>query len=401
MPLLASRLQRIQPSPTLALNARAAALKAEGVDVINLAAGEPDFETPTWVQQAAVQSMEQGMTKYTAVDGIPTLKKAIQQKFVRDNHLEYDLDQIVVSTGGKQVLFNALMATIDDGDEVIIPAPYWVSYPDMVAFAEGTPIIVPCSPDDFFKLTPHALEAAITSHTKWLVLNSPNNPTGMAYTASELEALAAVLRKHPHVYILSDDIYEHLVYDGFKFATLAQISPDLHSRILTVNGVSKSYAMTGWRIGYGVGPQALIKAMAMLQSQSTSNASSVSQEAARAALEGPQDFMTEWRSVFMDRRDQALRLLNAIPGLSCLQPQGAFYLYPSCEGLLGKKTPSGDLLKNDADVSAFLLDTAGVAVVPGIAFGLSPYFRLSYAINTQLLREGCHRIAQAIDQLHA
>ena len=401
MPLISHRMSRIKPSPTLAITARAAALKAEGRDIIDMGVGEPDFDTPQFIKDAANQALKEGKTKYTAVAGMLALRTAIAKKFQRENGISYTPDDIIVGVGAKHVLFNAFLATLDPGDEVIIPAPYWVSYPDMVAFAEGTPIIVPCSPDDFFKLTPHALEAAITSHTKWLVLNSPNNPTGMAYTASELEALAAVLRKHPHVYILSDDIYEHLVYDGFKFATLAQISPDLHSRILTVNGVSKSYAMTGWRIGYGVGPQALIKAMAMLQSQSTSNASSVSQEAARAALEGPQDFMTEWRSVFMDRRDQALRLLNAIPGLSCLQPQGAFYLYPSCEGLLGKKTPSGDLLKNDADVSAFLLDTAGVAVVPGIAFGLSPYFRLSYAINTQLLREGCHRIAQAIDQLHA
>ncbi len=399
MPLLSHRMSLIIPSPTLVITARATALKAEGRDIIDMSIGEPDFDTPQFIKDAATQALKDGKTKYTAIAGTLALRTAIAQKFQRENGVTYAPDDIIVSTGAKQVLFNAFLATLDPGDEVIIPAPYWVSYPDIATFVEGTPVIIPCSEKENFKLSPAALAAAITPRTKWLVLNSPNNPTGMVYTRPELEALASVLRQHPSVYILSDDIYEHLVYDGLKCTTLAQVAPDLQPRILMVNGVSKSYAMTGWRIGYGAGPQELIKAMTIIQSQSTSNASSVSQEAARAALEGSQEFMKEWVAVYEERRDIALALLNAIPGLSCLKPHGAFYLYPTCQGLLGKITPTGTLLTADTDVATYLLDTAEVAIVPGVAFGHSPSFRLSYALHTDLVREGCQRIAHALEAL--
>jgi len=397
--MLSDRMSRLRPSPTLAMTAQAAALKAEGRDIIDMGVGEPDFDTPQFIKDAAFQAMQEGKTKYTAVPGTLALRKAIVAKFQRENQISFTPEDIIVSAGAKHVIFNAFLASLNPGDEVIIPAPYWVSYPDMVAFAEGTPVIVACPPEDQLKLTPPALENAITPRTKWVIVNSPNNPTGMAYTRSELEALADVLRRYPYVSILSDDIYEHLVYDDFVFSTLAQVAPDLQSRILTVNGVSKSYAMTGWRIGYGAGPRDLIKAMSMLQSQSTSNACSIAQEAARVALEGPQDFMKEWTQVFQDRRNQALAILNGTPGLSCLKPQGAFYLYAFCNDLLGKTTPTGTLLKTDGDVSSFLLDSAGVAVVPGSAFGSPPAFRLSYALATDLLLEGCHRIAHAVSLL--
>ena len=399
MSLLANRLARIQPSPTLALNARAAALRAEGIDVINLAAGEPDFETPTWVQQAAIQSMEQGMTKYTAVDGIPALKKAIQQKFLRDNRLEYDLDQIVVSTGGKQVIFNALMATINDGDEVIIPAPYWVSYPDIVNLFGGVSVPVACGQENGFKLTPDQLRAAITPRTKWLILNSPSNPTGSMYTKAELRGLAEVLVEHHRVYILSDDIYEHLVYDSHTFATIVQIEPRLKLRTLIVNGVSKSYSMTGWRIGYGAGPKELIKAMTMVQSQSTSNACSIAQGAAVMALNGPQGFLDDWRLSFTDRRNDTAEALNKIEGLSCRIPEGAFYLYVNCGGVLGKITPDGQTLETDNQFCEYLLNEAKVTAVSGDAFGLSPYFRISYATSMDNLTEACKRIKDAISKL--
>jgi len=399
MELVSRRMSRIQPSATLAVTARAAELKALGHNIIGLGAGEPDFDTPDHIKKAAIQAIAEGKTKYTAVEGTLALRKAIVEKFKRENGIDYTPDQVIVSAGDKQVLFNAFLASLNPGDEVIIPAPYWVSYPDMVELAEGVPVVVRCTPENNLKLTAQALEESITPKSKWLILNSPNNPSGMAYTKSELETLAEVVRQHPQLYVLSDDIYEHIVYDGFLFATLAQVAPDLKERILTVNGVSKTYAMTGWRIGYGAGPQALIDAMTTLQSQSTSNAVSISQAAALAALEGPQDFMKDWVKTYKDRRDRALELLNKTPGLSCLKPHGAFYLYPSCVGLMGKKTPSGTIITSDADLANYLLESAGVAVVAGAAFGLSPYFRISYATNTDVLLEACHRISQAIELL--
>ncbi len=399
MTLISNRMAAIKPSPTLAVAAKAAELKAQGRDIIDFGLGEPDFDTPEFIKEGAFQALKEGKTKYTPVSGTLALRKAIASKFERENGLTYTPDQIMVSTGAKQVLFNAFLATLNGGDEVIIPAPYWVSYPDMVAIAGGTSVIVECPLEQHLKLTPQALERAITSKTKWLILNSPSNPTGMVYSGQDLEALASVLRNHPHVHIMSDDIYEHLVFDNFKFATLAQVAPDLKERILIINGVSKSYAMTGWRLGYGAGPQLLIKTMTILQSQSTSNASSISQEAARTALEGSQEFLKEWVKVFEDRRNQALEILNETPGLECLKPMGAFYLYPLCSSLIGKKPPAGVTLKNDTDLAAYLLDAAGVAVVPGEAFGLSPSFRISYALATPLLLEGCKRISDAIKQL--
>lgn len=399
MKIISDRMSRIKPSPTLTITARVAELKALGRDVIGLGAGEPDFDTPDFVKESALKALSQGKTKYTAVEGILPLRKAIAEKFKGENNIEYTPDQIIVSAGAKQVIFNAFLASLNLGDEVIIPAPYWVSYPDMVELAEGVPIIVRCAPENNLKLTPEALKQAITPKTKWLILNSPNNPSGMAYTRAELEAFADLIRPISHLYVLSDDIYEHLVYDGFQFTTLAQVAPDLKERVLTVNGVSKSYAMTGWRLGYGAGPQTLIDAMAILQSQSTSNAASLSQEASLAALKGTQDFMAEWIKVYTERRDKALKILNTVKGLICLKPQGAFYLYPFCAALMGKKTPSGTLISSDTDLTTYLLDAAGVAVVPGAAFGLSPYFRISIATDTSLLLEACHRISQAIGLL--
>ncbi len=395
MSIIAQRLARIKPSPTIAVTEKARELQAAGRDVIGLGAGEPDFDTPDNIKEAAYRAIREGQTKYTAVDGTPELKAAIRAKFKRENDLDYALDQITVSNGGKQVLYNAFMATLNPGDEVIVPAPYWVSYPDMAVLAEGTPVFVECPQADGFKLRPEGLERAITARTKWLVLNSPSNPTGAAYTADELKALAAVLRRHPQVLIMVDDMYEHLAYDGFAFTTMAQVAPDLYERTLTVNGVSKSYAMTGWRIGYAGGPKALIKAMGAMQSQTTSNPSSVSQAAAVEALNGPQDFIGERALVFKERRDLVVSMLNQASGITCHRPEGAFYVYPSCAGTMGKTTPGGQVLKTDDDFVTYLLESEGVAVVQGSAFGLSPFFRISYATSTALLEDACARIQRA------
>ncbi|OYQ32805.1 aspartate aminotransferase [Niveispirillum lacus] len=392
MSLLADRLSRIKPSPTIAVTSKARALKAAGRDVIGLGAGEPDFDTPENIRAAGIRAIETGQTRYTDVDGTPDLKKAICAKFARENGLTYTPDQVTVGVGGKQVLYNALMATLNPGDEVIIPAPYWVSYPDMVLLAEGMPVTVACPAENGFKLLPGDLDAAITPKTKWLILNSPSNPTGAAYTAEELKALGEVLLKHPHVYIMTDDMYEHLVYDDFKFTTIAQVVPALYDRTLTVNGVSKSYSMTGWRIGYAAGPKALIKAMGIIQSQSTSNPTSISQAAAVEALNGPQDFIKERAAVFQTRRDLVVSMLNQAAGLNCPNPEGAFYVYPSCAGTIGKTAPTGKVIETDEDFASELLEAEGVAVVHGAAFGLSPFFRISYATSTNVLEEACTRI---------
>ncbi len=392
MSFLADSLARIKPSPTIAVTQQARELKAQGRDVVSLGSGEPDFDTPDNIKAAAVAALERGETKYTAVDGTPELKAAIRDKFKRENGLDYAPEQISVGTGGKQVLYNALMATLNAGDEVVIPAPYWVSYPDIVRLGGGEPVIVPSDPEGGFRLTPEALEAVITPRTKWLILNSPGNPSGAAYRADELEALAEVLLRHPQVWTLSDDIYEHIAYDGFRFTTLAQVAPELYQRTLTLNGVSKAYAMTGWRIGYGGAPVALVKAMAKLQSQSTSNPSSVSQAAAVEALNGPQDFIAERAAIFESRRDLVVSMLNQAPGLSCPKPEGAFYVYPSCAGVIGKRTPEGKVIESDLDFVSALLDLEGVAVVHGAAFGLEPHFRVSYAASAQDLEEACRRI---------
>jgi aspartate aminotransferase len=399
MSIIAASLARIKPSPTIAVTTLAAQLKAEGRDVIGLGAGEPDFDTPDFIKEAAIAAIRRGDTKYTAVDGTPALKRAIVKKFARENDLTYTVDQITVGTGGKQVLYNALMATLDPGDEVIVPAPYWVSYPDMVLLAGGTPVFVTCPEQTGFKLRPEDLEAAITPRTKWVILNSPNNPTGAAYDEKELKALTDVLVLHPQVWVMTDDMYEHLVFNDFKFVTPAQIEPRLYDRTLTVNGVSKAYAMTGWRIGYAGGPQQLIKAMAKVQSQSTSNPSSISQAAAAAALEGDQSFIPSWAKVFEQRRDLVVELLNQAPGLRCPKPEGAFYVYPSCAGAIGKTTPDGKLLKNSEDFVRYLLESEGVAVVQGSAFGLDPYFRVSYATATEVLQDACERIIRACEVL--
>jgi len=392
MSILASRLSRIKPSPTIAVTNKARELKAAGRDVIGLGAGEPDFDTPDNIKDAAIKAIQAGDTKYTAVDGTPALKKAICAKFERENGLKYAPDQITVGVGGKQVLYNALMATLNPGDEVIIPAPYWVSYPDMVELAEGTPVSVPCPAEQGFKLQPADLEKAITPKTKWLILNSPSNPSGAAYTYDEMKALTDVLVKHSHVWVMSDDMYEHLLYDGLKFCTPAQVEPKLYDRTLTVNGVSKSYSMTGWRIGYAGGPKELIKAIGVIQSQSTSNPTSISQAAAVEALNGPQDFIKERAEVFKQRRDLVVSMLNQAKGLHCPRPEGAFYVYPSCAGTIGKKTENGKVINSDEDFVTYLLETEGVAVVQGSAFGLAPHFRISYATSTQELEEACKRI---------
>ncbi len=395
MSIVADRLQRVKPSPTIAVTMKAAELKAAGKDVIGLGAGEPDFDTPANIKAAAKAAIDKGDTKYTAVDGTAALKKAVASKFKRENDLDYAPNQISVGTGGKQVLYNALMATLNPGDEVIIPAPYWVSYPDMVILADGKPVEVACSENQGFKLTPEALAAAITPKTKWLMLNSPSNPTGAAYTREDLRALADVLLKHPNVWIMTDDMYEHLVYDDFKFTTIAQVEPKLYDRTLTVNGVSKSYCMTGWRIGYAGGPAPLIKAMAAIQSQSTSNPSSISQAAAVEALNGPQDFIPANNKVFKERRDLVVKMLNEAKGLRCPMPEGAFYVFPSCAGTIGKRTPQGKIIETDTDFVTYLLESVGVAVVQGSAFGLAPYFRISYATATETLRDACTRIQKA------
>jgi aspartate aminotransferase len=395
MSIVAARLAAIKPSPTIAVTSLARELQAAGRDVIGLGAGEPDFDTPEHVKQAAIEAMRAGQTKYTAVDGTPALKAAVAAKFKRENGLDYAPDEITVGSGGKQVIYNALMATLNPGDEVVIPAPYWVSYPDMALLAGGVPVIVACPEESGFKLRPEDLDAAITPRTRWLILNSPSNPTGAAYTAAELKALTEVLLRHPQVWVLSDDIYEHLVYDGFEFRTAAAIEPALRPRCLTMNGVAKAYAMTGWRIGYGGGPKELIKAIAIIQSQSTSNPCSISQAAAVAALNGPQGFMAEWVATFKQRRDLVVDLLNQAPGLRCHRPEGAFYVYPSCAGMIGRRTPDGQELRNSEDVSRYLLEREGVAVVHGTAFGLDPFFRISYATSTALLDDACRRIIRA------
>jgi aspartate aminotransferase len=367
-------------------------LKAEGRDVIGLAAGEPDFDTPQNIKDAAIKAIQAGKTKYTAVDGIPELKKAICDKFKRENNLDYKPSQVSVGTGGKQVLFNALMATVNPGDEVIVPAPYWVSYPDIVMLAGGTPVFVEGKLENGFKLQAADLEKAISPRTKWLILNSPSNPSGAAYSRAELKALTDVLVKHPNVWVLSDDMYEHLVYDDFEFTTPAQVEPKLYERTLTMNGVSKSYCMTGWRIGYGAGPEQLIKAMAKLQSQSTSNPSSIAQWAAVEALNGPQDFIAANNKVFKERRDLVVSMLNQASGISCPTPEGAFYVYPSCLGCIGKTAPSGNVIHNDEEFVTELLAAEGVAAVHGAAFGMSPFFRISYATATEVLEDACKRI---------
>jgi len=388
-------LDRIKPSPTLAVTARAAQLKRDGVDVISLGAGEPDFDTPDFIKEAAIEALRRGETKYTDVDGTPALKAAVVEKFRRDNGLDYKTSQITVNVGGKQTLFNAMVATLDAGDEVIIPAPYWVSYPDVVLFAGGVPVVVAAGANQGYKLRPEQLEAAITPRTKWLILNSPSNPTGAAYSAEELQALGEVLQRHPHVWVFADDMYEHIVYDGFRFASIAAVVPALYERTLTVNGCSKAYAMTGWRIGFAGGAEWLIKAMAKLQSQSTSNPCSIAQAAAVAALTGDQSFLAERAAVFQARRDLVVAALDAVPGMRCPKPEGAFYVYPDCAGLIGKRTPQGAVLESDTDIAAYLLDHARVAVVPGAAFGLSPALRLSYATSTEALTEACRRIHEA------
>ena len=390
--LESSTLARVKPSPTLAVTARARELKREGRDIIGLGAGEPDFDTPDNIKEAAIAAIRRGETKYTDVDGIPELKVAVSAKFARENGVDYPTSQIHVAPGGKTVIYNAFLATLSPGDEVIVPAPYWVSYPDMVLLAGGEPVVVPCPETDGFLLRAEPLEAAINPRTRWLILNSPSNPTGAGYSRGDLEALAEVLRRHPHVWVLTDDMYEHLVYDGFEFVTLAQVAPDLMDRILTVNGVSKAYAMTGWRIGYAGGPKPLIDLMRKVASQTTTNPTSISQWAAVEALNGPQDFIAERAQAFERRRDLVVSMLNQAPGVRCSRPQGAFYVYPSVEGLIGKRAPSGREITGDGVFASELLDAEGVAVVQGEAFGLSPYFRISYATSDAVLEEACTRI---------
>ena len=399
MSFLASRLDRIQPSPTIAVTAKARELKAAGRDVIGLGAGEPDFDTPAHIVEAAYQAMKDGKTRYTDVAGVVELREAICDKLKRENDLDYKPGQVTVGCGGKQVIFNAMMATLEPGDEVIVPAPYWVSYTDIVLLCEGTPVTIPCSAENGFKLQPADLEAAITPKTKWLMLNSPSNPTGAAYTSDEMKAITDVLLRHPHVWVMPDDMYEHIVYDGFQFCTPAQVEPSLIERTLTTNGVSKAYCMTGWRVGYAAGPESLIKAMNKVQSQSTTHTSSVSQYAAIAALNGPQDFIAKHNKVFQERRDLVVSMLNQATGISCPTPEGAFYVYPSCAGMLGKKTPGGKVLENDTDVVGYLLESEGVAVVQGAAFGQSPHFRISYATSTAALEAACERIQRACGAL--
>ncbi|MEY4697113.1 MAG: hypothetical protein RIT14_1541 [Pseudomonadota bacterium] len=392
MAFLSDTLARVKPSPTIAVTNKARELAAAGRDIIGLGAGEPDFDTPQNIKDAAKRAIDAGRTKYTAVDGIPELKAAICAKFLRENGLTYTTAQVTVGTGGKQILYNALMATLNPGDEVIIPAPYWVSYPDMVLLAGGTPVPVVATIDTQFKLTPDQLEAAITPRTKWFIFNSPSNPTGTGYTRDELKALTDVLLRHPHVWIMSDDMYEHLVFDDFKFCTPAEVEPALYDRTLTTNGVSKSYAMTGWRIGYAAGPVALIKAMGTIQSQSTSNPCSIAQYAALEALTGPQEFLAANRVIFQRRRDLVVSMLNQAKGVTCPNPEGAFYVYPDISGCIGKATPGGRIITNDEVFAEALLEETGVAVVFGAAFGLSPNFRVSYATSDAVLADACARI---------
>jgi aspartate aminotransferase len=399
MGITSAALDRIKPSPTLAMTSRVIELKAKGIDVIGLSAGEPDFDTPDFVKDAAIEAIRAGKTKYTNVDGTAELKAAIAGKFKRDNELTYEASQISVNVGGKHTLFNALVATVDPGDEVIIPAPYWVSYPDIVNFAGGVPVIIKAGADQNYKITPEQIDAAITPRTKWLLLNSPSNPSGAAYSESELKAIGEVIRRHPHVWVMADDMYEHIVYDDFHFTTIAQVCPDLYERTLTVNGCSKAYAMTGWRIGFAGGPAPLIKAMAKLQSQSTSNPCSIAQAAATAALNGPQDFLIERNIAFKKRRDLVIAMLNQVDGFHCPTPEGAFYVYPDVSGVIGKSTPAGKRIGNDADLIDYLLDEGRVAAVNGAAFGLEPAFRISYATSESILTEACTRIQTAINHL--
>jgi len=395
MAFLADRLARVKASPTMAITALATELKAAGRDIISLSVGEPDFDTPENIKEAAIAAIRRGDTKYTVFDGRMELKEAVAAKFKRENGLDYNPTQVSVSSGGKQVLYNAMVATLSPGDEVIVPAPYWVSYPEMVLLADGNPVPVTCPQNNGFKLRPEDLDAAITPRTKWLILNSPSNPSGAAYTEADLRAVADVLLKHPHVWVMTDDMYEHLVYDDFDYKTIAQVEPRLYDRTLTVNGVSKAYCMTGWRIGYGAGPKELIKAMGAIQSNSTANPCSISQAAAIEALNGPQDFIAPNAAAFRERRDLVVDALNKVPGLHCPRPEGAFYVYPSVAGMIGKKTPQGETIRNDEDFAKYLLAAEGVAVVHGEAFGLAPHIRISYATSNAVLEEACRRIERA------
>ena len=392
MSIVSNNLKRIKPSPTIAVTSKARELKAAGKDVISLGAGEPDFDTPENIKEAAIKAILNGETKYTAVDGTPLLKDAISKKFKRENNLEYKADEITVGAGGKQVIYNSMMATLNEGDEVIIPAPYWVSYPDIVLLAGGSPVILECNEKQGFKINPLELEKSITKKTKWIILNSPSNPTGACYSESDIKEIAKVLIKHPHVYVLSDDIYEHVTYDNFKFFTIAQID-ELKERVLTMNGVSKAYSMTGWRIGYAAGPKEIIKAIAKIQSQSTTNPSSISQAAAVEALNGEQDFIKKRASSFKERRDFVVKSLNEIDGIDCLNPNGAFYVFPSCKGLIGKKDGNGNKLNTDKEFVQSLLENSGVAVVQGSAFGLEGFFRISYATSMENLQKALQKIS--------
>ena len=396
---LAESLGRIQPSPTIAMTTKARELKAAGRDVIGLAAGEPDFDTPQNIKEAAIKAINDGQTKYTAVEGIPELRAAIAAKFKRENNLDYKPSQTFVAPGGKTIIYNALLATLNAGDEVIVPAPYWVSYPDIALLGGGKPVVIECTLENGFRLTAADLEKAITPKTKWLIFNQPSNPTGACYTREQLKALTDVLMKHPHVWVLTDDMYEHLVYGGFQYTTILEVEPGLYERTLTMNGVSKAYAMTGWRIGYCAGPEDLIKAMAKLQSQSATNATSISQWAAVEALNGPQDFIPKFQKIFEERRDLVVSMLNQATGIECPKPEGAFYVYPSIRKLIGKKTPGGKVIATDGDFANELLESTGVAVVHGAAFGLSPFFRISYATSNTALEEACKRIQSFCNSL--
>ncbi len=392
MSIISNNLKRIKPSPTIAVTQKAKELKASGKDIIGLGAGEPDFDTPDNIKEAAIKAIKDGDTKYTAVDGTPSLKNAIIKKFKRENNLDYQLDQITVGTGGKQVIYNAMMATLNEGDEVVIPAPYWVSYPDIVLLAGGTPVILECNEKQGFKIKPADLEKSITKKTKWIILNSPSNPTGACYSEKDITEIGKILQKYPRVFILSDDIYEHVIYENFKFFTIAQIK-NLKDRVLTMNGVSKAYSMTGWRIGYAAGPKDIIKAIAKIQSQSTTNPSSISQAAAVEALNGVQNFIQQRSKSFQGRRDFVVKALNAIEGINCLKPDGAFYVFPSCKDLIGKKDSNGKKIKNDTDFVQSLLENNGIAVVQGSAFGLEGFFRISYATSTENLKKALDKIS--------
>lgn len=399
MAFIADALSRIKPSPTMAASSKAAELRAAGRDVIGLGSGEPDFDTHDYVKEAAIKAIHEGQTKYTAVDGTAELKDAIIEKFRRENGLEFGRENISVNCGGKHTIYNAFVATLNEGDEVVIPTPYWVSYPDMALLAGGTPVFIDASIETGFKITPDQLDAAISPKTKWVMLNSPSNPSGAAYSYDEMKALTDVILKHPHVWVLADDIYEHIIYEGFEFNTVLSVEPKLKDRTLTMNGVAKAYAMTGWRIGYAGGPVELISAMRKVQSQSTSNPCSISQAASIAALLGPQDYLKERAAAFQKRRDLVVSMMSDVPGLSCPTPEGAFYVYPSCAGLMGKTTPEGKVIQSDLDVSTYLLESVGVAVVHGEAFGLSPHFRISYATSEEILIEACGRIKKACEAL--